>query len=64
MKSWLQDNDIETYSTHNKGNFVVREIFIRTLKKKISKYMNSISQNVYIDKLDDIVNKDNNIYHA
>ena len=63
MKSWLQDNDIETYSTHNKGNFVVCERFIRTLKKKISKYMNSISQNVYIDKLDDIVNKDNNIYH-
>ena len=63
MKSWLQDNDIETYSTHNKGNFVVRERFIRTLKKKISKYMNSISQNVYIDKLDAIVNKDNNMYH-
>ena len=26
--------------------------------------MNPISQNVYIDKLDDIVNKDNNIYHT
>ena len=25
--------------------------------------MTSISKNVYINKLDDIVNKDNNIYH-
>ena len=25
--------------------------------------MNSIPKNVYIDKLDDIVNKDNNTYH-
>ena len=25
--------------------------------------MTSISKNVYIDKLDDIVNKDNNAYH-
>ena len=64
MKSQLQDNDTETYSTHNKGNSVVGKRFIRTLKKKICKYMNPISQNVYIDKLDDIVNKDNNIYHT
>ena len=28
------------------------------------KYMNSISKNVYIDKLDDIVNKYNNTYHS
>ena len=34
MKSWLQDNDIEIYSTHNKGKSVVPEIFIRTLKNK------------------------------
>ena len=29
--------------------------FIRTLKNKIWKYMTSVSKNVYIDKLDDIV---------
>ena len=29
MKSWLQDNDIEMYSTHNKGKSVVAERFIR-----------------------------------
>ena len=52
------------YSTHNEGESVVAEIFIRTLKNKIYKYMTSISQNVYIDKLDDIVNKYNNTYHS
>ena len=30
---------------------------IRTLKNKIYRYMNSVSTNVYIDKLDDIVSK-------
>ena len=46
-----------------KGNFVVAERFIKTLKTKIYKYMTSISKNVYIDKLDDIVNEYNNTYH-
>ena len=36
---------------------------MRTLKNKICKYITSISKNVYIDKLDDIVNKYNNTYH-
>ena len=35
MKSWLQDNDIEMYSTINEGKSVVAERFIRTLKSKI-----------------------------
>ena len=52
------------YSTHNEGKSVVAERFIRTLKNKIYKYMTSISKNVYIDKLDDIVNKYNNTYHS
>ena len=51
------------YSIHNEGKSVVAERFIRTLKTKIYKYMTSISKNVYIDKLDDIVNEYNNIYH-
>ena len=39
MKSWLQDNDIETYSTHYEGRSVVPEriFFIRTLRDKIYK---------------------------
>ena len=63
LKKWLQDNDIVTYSTHNEGKSIVAQRFIRTLKNKIYKYMTSISQNVYIDKLDDIVNEYNNTYH-
>ena len=51
------------YSTHNEGNSVVAERFIRTLKKNICQYMTSISKDVYIDKLDDIINKYNNTYH-
>ena len=63
MKSWLQDNDIAMYSTNNEGKSVVAERFIRTLKNKNYKYMTSISKNVYVDKLDDIVDEYNNTYH-
>ena len=63
MESWLEENDIEMYSTHNEGKSVVAEKLIRTLDIKICKCMISISKKMYIDKLDDIVNKDNNIYH-
>ena len=41
----------------------IAEQFIKTLKNKIYKYITSISENVYINKLDDIVNKYNNTYH-
>ena len=51
------------YSTHNEGKSVIAERFIRTLKTKIYKHMTSISKNVYIDKLYDIVNKYSNKYH-
>ena len=51
------------YSTHNEGKAVVAERFIRTLKTKIYRYITSISKNVYLDKLDDIVNKYNNTDH-
>ena len=52
------------YPTHNEGKSIVVERFVRTLKNKIYEYMTSISKNVYIDKLDDIVNKYNNTYHS
>ena len=51
------------YSIHNEGKSVIAEKFIRTLKAKIYKYMTSVSKNVYIDKLDDIVSEYNNSYH-
>ena len=62
FKKWLKDNEIEMYSIHNEGKSVVAERFIRTLKNKIYKDMTSISKNVYIDKLDDMVNEYNNTY--
>ena len=64
FKKWLRDTDIVMYSAHNEGKSVVAERFIRTLKSKIYKYMSSISKNVHIDKLDDIVNEYNNTYHT
>ena len=63
-KSWSEKNLIEIYSTDNERKSLVAEKFIRTLKNKIYKYMTLISKNVYIDKLDDIVNKCNNTYHS
>ena len=64
MKSWLEKNGIEMYSVHNEGKSVIAERLIRALKNKIYKYMTSVSKNVYIDKLDDIVNKYNIRYHG
>ena len=51
------------YSLHNKGKSVAAERFIRTLKTKIYKYMTSVSENMYINKLDDIMGEYNNTYH-
>ena len=63
FKYFLKINNIELYSTHNEGESVVSERFIRTLKNKIFKHMAAISKNVYFDELDDIVNKYNNTVH-
>ena len=51
------------HSIHNEWKSVVAERFIKTLKTKIYKYMTSVSKNMYIDKLDDIVGEYNNTYH-
>ena len=63
MKSWLHDNDIEMYSTHNKGKSLVANRFIRTLKSKIYKHITAVSNNVYKDGLDKIVNEYHKTYH-
>ena len=61
FKNLLKDNDIETYPTHNERKFVVAERFIKTLKNKKFISIWPLYQNIYIyiyiDKLDDIVNK-------
>ena len=61
MKSWLQDNDIKMYSTHNEGKSAVAEKFIKTLKNKIYKYMTLKTMN--INELDYLVNKCNSTNH-
>ena len=63
FEKWLKDNDIEMHSTHNEGKSVVAERFIRTLKNKIYEHMTAVTENVYIDKLDDIMGEYNNTYH-
>ena len=60
FKDFLKINNIEMYSTYNKGKSVATERFIRTLKNKIFKQMTAILKNVYFDVLGDIVNKYNN----
>ena len=44
MKSRLEKNDIDMYSTRNEGKSVAFERFVRTLKNKICKYMTSVSK--------------------
>ena len=51
------------YSTHNEEKFFVAERFIRSLEKKIYKYMTLISKYVYIDRLDDIIKEYNDAYY-
>ena len=63
MKQCFRDNDTKIYATCNEGKSVVTERFIRTLKNKIYNYRTSVSKNVLIDNLDDIVNKYNNTYN-
>ena len=55
MKSWLQGNDTDIYSVHKWKKICSYWRFITTLKNKTYKYMTSISKNVCIDKLDDVV---------
>ena len=45
------------YSTFNEGKSDFAERFIKILKNKIYKHMTYIGKNVYIDVLDDIVEK-------
>ena len=51
------------YSAYNEGKFVAAERFIRNVKNKIFKQIKAISENIYFDVLDDIVDKYNNTVH-
>ena len=45
FKRFLRIDNIEMYSTYNKGKSVVAERFIRTLKNKIFKHRTAVSKN-------------------
>ena len=64
MKSFLQNSDIEMYSTNNEGKSVSSERLIRTLKNKIYKNRTSDWKNLYVNKLDDIVVRYSNTHHT
>ena len=49
------------YLTHNSGKSVIVQRCIRILNNKIYKYMNSVSKNLYIGKLYQIVKKNTTI---
>ena len=59
----MQDNNTKIYSTNNDGKFVAAERISTTFINKIYKYITSVFENAYIDKLDETVNKYNNTYH-
>ena len=58
----VRKNNIEMHSAHNEGKSVVAERFTRTLKTKIYKYMTLVLKNIYIDKLNDIIDEYDNTY--
>ena len=60
FKRFLKINKFEMYSTYNQGKSALAKRFIRTLKNKIFKRFATVSENVYFDVLDDIVNNYNN----
>ena len=51
------------YSTYNEEKSVVAERFIRISKNKIYKHMTAVSKNVYLDVLNDVVDKCKHTYH-
>ena len=62
MKPLLEHNNIEINLTHDERKPDTAKVFIGTIKITIYKNMAAVSKNVYIDKLDEIVDKCNSIY--
>ena len=62
MKPLLEHNNIEINLTHNERKPGTAKEFIGTIKITIYKNMAAVSKNVYIDKLDKIVDKCNSTY--
>ena len=58
----MHENKTEMHSTHNERKSIVAESFNRTLKDKIYKQITAVLKNVYIGKLDEIIDKYNKSY--
>ncbi len=63
FRGWLNENDIEMYSTHNEGKAVVIERFNRTIKEKMWKYFSANNTHKYTDILDNLMGLYNAGYH-
>ena len=57
MKSWVEKNAVEMYSTHNEGKSVIAERFIRAWKNKIYKYVILVSKNEFTFLKSHLLNK-------
>ena len=63
MQTWLDNNDILMYSTHNEGKSVIAEKFIKTLKANIYKKMTANDSQSYLTYLNKLVDQYNNTNH-
>ena len=65
VKSWLEKNAIEMYSTQMKENLLLlKDLLEPYLNNKIYNFMTSLSKMcILTDKLDEIVNTNNHTYH-
>ena len=63
MQKCLDNNNILMHSACIKGNSVVSENFIRTLKGKIHRNMTALDSCSYFDFLDKLVDEHNNNNH-
>ena len=64
MESWLQNNYLKIWSTHNEWKSVVVERLIGTLKNRTTSFSTSLLKNAYIDILANIANVYNNIHDS
>ena len=63
MQEWLDNNYILMYSTHNEGNSVITERFIKILKAKIYKKFTTNDRKSHLSYLNKLVDQYNNTYH-
>ena len=63
VKKLLESYGIHAYVLHNRQKAAVAERFVRTLKSKLHKYMDSIGSERYVDKLQEFVKAYNSTKH-